>query len=269
MVNMGNVWDRTTAFIADHLRAVLAIAVPGLLVPLTASKVVGGAMQDCGAPLDPMVGGVLTVVLMVPVLWSILALTALGLSGGTAGEARGVALRNLGRAVAAIVLVVVALSILVLPLMLAGSSFVKDSCAAAAAPSGTPPIWVPIYGVVWLVLAVFVAARLTMLYPVIIAEGGVIAALRRTWQTSRGIVWKLIGVSILFQLVKAIADLAALTVFGSIARMLAPQAGPFGVSTIIVALLVACVGTAFWVIVATFTALLYREVTGRDARSAS
>ena len=74
---------------------------------------------------------------------------------------------------------------------------------------------------------------------------------------------------ILFQLVKAIAELAAMLVFGSIGKMLVPEAGPFGVSTIVVAVLVASVGTAFWVIIATFTALLYRDVTGQGLRSAA
>ncbi|MEO5493480.1 MAG: hypothetical protein ABIR08_05585 [Sphingomonas sp.] len=275
MVNMGNVWDRTTGFIADNSRAILSIAVPGLLLPLAASRVVSGAMQDCGNAINPLTGGILSVVLMVPVLWSVLALTALVVSSGGAAEAGRAALSSLGRAIAAIVLIVAALIVVLLPLMLArsgsGPSFTVNTCAASAASAaqGNAPVWVPVYGVVWLIMAVFIAARLTMLYPVVVVEGGVVGALRRAWQLSRGIVWKLIGVTILFQVVKAIAELAALLVLGSIGKMLAPEAGPFGASTIVVAILVACVGVAFWVIVATFTALLYRDVTGQGLRPAA
>jgi hypothetical protein len=275
MVDMGNVWDRTTRFIADNSRAILSIAVPGLLLPLAASRVVSGAMQDCGNAINPLAGGILSVVLMVPVLWSVLALTALAVSSGGVVEARRAALSSLGRAIAAIALIVAALIVVLLPLMLArsgnGPSFMVNTCAASAASAaqGNAPVWVPVYGVVWLIVAVFIAARLTMLYPVVVAEGGVIGALRRTWRLSRGIVWKLIGVTILFQLVKAVAELATMLVFGSIGKILAPGAGPFGVSTIVVAALVACVGVAFWVIMATFTALLYRDVTAQGAAPAA
>lgn len=276
MVNIGNVWDRTTAFIADNSRAILAIALPGIWLPLTASKVVNGAMQDCSAPMDPLAGGALTVVLMLPVLWGILALTALVVTGGGVAAARRASLGRLAQAVAAILLVVAVLVVAILPLMIVrlgnGPSFMASACADAAAASmqGANPGWVwPVYGIAWLVVAVFVASRLFMLYPVIVADGGIIGALRRAWQLSRGIVWKLIGVSILFQVVKAIAELAAASGFGLVAKIAAPGAGPFAVSTIIVAALVALVGVAFWVIVATFTALLYREVTGQEARTAA
>lgn len=271
MVNIGNVWDRTTAFIGDNMRAILSIAIPGLLLPLAANGVVSGAMQDCSAPMNPAVGGVVGIVLMLPVIWSVLALTGLAVEQAGVTAARKAALGRLPQAVGAALIVVAILVVALLPLMLTGGNgpSLMNACAPAAVPDANPNWMRPVYGIAWLLVAVFVAARLTLLYPVIVAEGGVIGALRRAWQLSGGIVWKLIGVWILFQVVKIIAELAAASAFGIIAKIVAPSAGPFAVSSIIVAIIVACVGVAFWIIFATFTALLYREVTGQGARSAT
>ena len=61
-----------------------------------------------------------------------------------------------------------------------------------------------------MIVVVFIGIRLALLYPVIVAEGGVVAAIRRSWAVSRGIVWKMIGVWLLFGIVYFVA-LAAVT----------------------------------------------------------
>lgn len=272
MVDMGNIWDRTTAFIGDHLRAVMPVALLALLLPTAVSNLVWGAAQRCDGTVSPLVAAIVSVVLVLPTLWAQLALTAVVLTpAGEAAGARREATAGFGRAVVAMLVVFAAFAIASIPLVLAmhagGTAAVHTGCGAgpAAAADGHPGWFVPLYGIALAIAAAIVSVRLTMLYPVVIAERRAVAAIGRAFRLSRGIVWKLIGVWLVFILVYAVAALAASTGLGAVFRLLAPNAGPFGVTTILVALLAAAVRTAFTVIVATFAALLYAAVTGAGA----
>lgn len=262
MIEMGTIWDRTLAFVGDHLRAILPIAIFALLLPITLATLVSDASQGCAPAIDPLVGGIAALVLVLPTLWAQLALTALALQG-PARPARA-ATGAFGRAVAAMLLLFAGVLVLVLPLILLGTGMVgvQDGCAAAAGDTPRIGLFAGLYVVALAIVAAVVMVRMTMLYPVIVAERGVIAAIRRGWAVSRGLFWKLVGVWLVFGLVYAVAWLAARSAFGAIFGLIAPDAGPFGVTTIVAALLVACVRVAFTVIVATFAALLYRAVTG-------
>ena len=271
MVDMGNIWDRTTAFIGEHARAVLPIALLALLLPTAVSNLVWGAAQRCDGTVSPLVAAIVSVVLVLPTLWAQLALTAVALmpGSGAAGAGRE-ATGGFGRAVVAMLVVFAAFAVASIPLVLAmhagGMAVVHTGCSAEpAAADGHPGWFVPLYGIALAIAAAFVSVRLTMLYPVVIAERRAVAAIGRAFRLSRGIVWKLIGVWLVFILVYAVAALAASTGLGTVFRLLAPNAGPFGVTTILVALLAAAVRTAFTVIVATFAALLYAAVTGAGA----
>lgn len=268
MIEMGTIWDRTIEFIGDHVRAITPIALLALWLPVTVSTLLSDAAQGCAPALNPMIAGIAGLVLALVTLWAQLALTALALERGAPA---GAATRAFGGTLGAMLLLFVAFVILALPLALLGATFgMHDACADASAASGDHVNWTRGFYVVALaIVAGVVAIRLAMLYPVIVAEGGVIAAIRRAWALSRGLFWKLVGVWLVFGLVYAVAWLAARFAFGAILGLIAPGAGPFGVTTIIAAMLVAVVRVAFTVIVAVFAALLYRAATGAGARPAA
>ena len=54
MVNMGNVWDRTTEFLSDNLGAVLPVTLP-VAYPLSALRLVlrGRGTAPAGTPIPP------------------------------------------------------------------------------------------------------------------------------------------------------------------------------------------------------------------------
>ena len=52
MVNMGNVWDRTTEFLSDNLGAVVPIALLTIFVPQSIS----GAIKLAGTAVAPALG---------------------------------------------------------------------------------------------------------------------------------------------------------------------------------------------------------------------
>jgi hypothetical protein len=113
-----------------------------------------------------------------------------------------------------------------------------------------------------MVFAIFASIRFTtLLLPVVVAEGGVVRALRRSFAVSNGIAWKLLGVAILFVVVVIVAWLAVTSVFGTLFRFLDPDAGPFSVGSIVVAVLGALVTTMYYVLQSAFMAKVYRSAT--------
>jgi hypothetical protein len=269
MVNMGNVWDRTTAFIGDHIGGVATIALLAILLPTTIGNVLWGAAQQCDGSVNPLVATIVSLLFALVTLWAQLALSGLVLTQGDRAAAQRTATAGFGRAVAAMLVLFVVIVVAALPLVFAisssGSAMMQPACGAATATAGKAPnIFVPIYGAILALVGAYVSVRVTMLYPVVVAERIGIGAIGRSFRLSRGIVWKLIGVWLVFLIVYGIASAATGSAFGAIFRLLAPNAGPFAVTTILLAVLVAAVRTAFTVIVATFAAQLYLEVTKAD-----
>jgi hypothetical protein len=261
MVNMGNVWDRTTEFLSDNLAAILPIAVLAILVPQAMSSAMGPARDTIGAGLSQ---GII-LVLLLPILWGQLVITALAVNANAGrAAAQSIATRRFGHMLLAMLLAFGGLALLSVPIFVAlavgGADFAAMATGAAVMPTLSRGLagFVIVYAVALLVVAVAVSVRLSTLLPAVVAaEGGVVGALRRSFALTRGIFWKTFGVLLLFGLVLWVACMAATFVFGAVFRMLAPDAGPFGVGAIVVAILIGLLTTAYSVLVAAFSAKLY------------
>lgn len=266
MVNMGNVWDRTTEFLSDNLGAVVPIALLAIFVPQSVS----GAIKLAGTSVAPGLGQAIVLALLLPMLWGQLAITALALQPDAGrGVAQSTATRRFLQYLLALLIMFGALVLLFLPIVFAlAASGVDLTALTSASPGPKPDIspalagFIGLYGLAWLILAVFVSVRFsTLLVPVVAAEGGVVSALRRSFALSRGIAWKLLGVVLLFGLVVGVASIAVTSVFGALFRFLDPTAGPFAIGSIIVAILGGLVTTAYYVIQSSFMAKVYLAAT--------
>ena len=266
MVNMGNVWDRATEFLSDNLGAVVPVALLTIFVPQSIS----GAIKLAGTAVAPGLGQAIVLALLLPILWGQLAITALALRPDAGrGAAQSTATRRFLQFLLALLILFGAIVLLFLPIILAlVASGVDLTALTSASPGPKPDIspamagFIGLYGLAWLVFAVFVSVRFsTLLVAVIAAEGGVIAALRRSFALSRGIAWKLLGVVLLFGLVVGVASIAVTSVFGALFRFLDPTAGPFAIGSIIVAILGGLVTTAYYVVQSSFMAKVYLAAT--------
>ena len=262
MVNMGNIWDRTTEFLSDNLGAVVSIALLTIFVPQSIS----GAIKLAGSAVPPALGQGIVLAMLVPTLWGQLAITALALRPEAGrGAAQSTATRRFLPSLLAMLILFGVIVVLFLPIVIAlVVSGVDLTALSNATPSSKPDIspalagFIGVYGLAWLVFAVFMSIRLsTLLVAVIAAEGGVVAALRRSFALSRGIAWKLFGVVLLFGLVIGVASIAVTSVFGALFRFLDPSAGPFAIGSIIVAILGGLVTTAYYVVQSSFMAKVY------------
>lgn len=273
MVDMSNVWDRTSEFLGDNANALLPIVLIALLVPHSVSALVSGAAPPMNATLVTAIALICALV----TLWGQLAVVALALDtdGGRSG-AVGTATRSFGRTVAVMLILLAAVAIAAAPIIgvmaANGVDFSKlgSGNAALANLSAGTALFASLYGIAALIVILVVGVRLALVYPVIVAEGGVVAAIRRSWALSRGIVWKMIGVWLLFVIVYLVAAAAITSGIGTVIGLFANMQDPFSIGRIVVAILSGVVSTLFTLIVAAFSAKLYRAATAaREGVAAS
>ena len=125
-----------------------------------------------------------------------------------------------------------------------------------------------LYGLLLVVVGVWVTARLLVIEPVIVAERRGIGAIAHAFRLTRGLALKIVGVLILYWIVATIAVWAAQMVFGSIFALIAPDGGEIGLATVLTSIVVAAVSTAFKVIAAIFVAKLYQAIGDAHERAA-
>jgi hypothetical protein len=274
MVNMGNVWDRTAEFLNDDARALMPIALLTLLIPHSVRALISGAAEG---EISPLAAGVIGLICVLIALWGQLAVVALALDpDGGRQRAAAAASRGYGRALGAMVLVFAVLLVLALPIggVLAANGVDLAAIRAGggmaqANLSGGAAAFVSIYAVILSVLVFVAAIRLALLYPVVIAQGGTIAAIRRSVALTHGIVWKMIGVWLLFAIVYIVAWLAVRSGIGTIVGLLGSSTSPFSFGRIVVAVMGGLVSMALALVVAAFSAKLYLAVTAPRASAAA
>ena len=266
-INMGTVWDRTTQFLTGTRRALTPIVLIAIFVPQLVTELAGqahaalGDMPAQGLGLAGTVAGI----------WGQLAVVALALDPDAGrGAAQRAATRAFVPALLLMLLLFVAFAVLAVPivatLVAAGADLSLFGRGAAVTPgslnlSTGAGVFLTLYSLAVAIVVLVLSVRIIPLYPVLIAEGRGIGAIGRAIRVSRGIAWKLAGVWILFLVVFAVAAGAARTVFGSITALIASDGGGFGAVAIVTAIAGAVVGTIFSLIVAAFSAKVYRAVT--------
>ncbi len=120
------------------------------------------------------------------------------------------------------------------------------------------------YELLLVVIGLWLAARLTVIVPVIVAEGRLLGAIGRSWQLTRGTTLKIVGVLILYVVVAIVASLATTLVFGSVFKLVAGRGDGVSLASVLTTIVVGVVQTGFVVVAAVFVAQLYRAL-GPDA----
>lgn len=270
MISMGTVWDRATEFLSDNLAAVVPIALLAIFLPMSVQSSLAPLTVDPG-PVKIAVS-LLSVVLSVVSLWGQLAIIALAVDPGAGRTAAtAVASRRLLPTIGIALLLLAAIMLLFVPigvaLALGGYDFqAAMSGGEADAPAGGAMGFVVLYSIALGIAFCWIAARLALVNPVIVAERRGLGAIARSVRLTRGIAWKIIGVVLLFAIVAIVAVLAVKTVFGSILQIIAGSDDPVSVATVLTSVLVGLTTTGFTVLGAAFTAKLY--LAARDGHMA-
>lgn len=261
MASMGTVWDRTAEFLSDNLGTVLPIALGAMFVPAAVSGSLSGLGQGATPGLATGLG-LASLLLAIVTFWGQLAVTALALDPAIGRGAVNVATRRLPAALLVTIVLFVALFLLAIPagVILALSGADLNAGATGGMPQVPPAaaLWLLLYFLVLLPIALWFGARLIVVAPVIVGEKAMFGAIPRSWALTRGSAFKIIGVLILYAVVATVAYLAATTAFGAVITLIAGR-GEDGLSLAMVLTVIVggAVSTAFTVLGTAFAAKLY------------
>jgi hypothetical protein len=267
MVSMGDVWDRTAEFLSDHLASILPIALLGIFVPAVISANLS-ELQQGALPGLKLALGMGSLLLAVVSFWGQLAIIALALDPGRGRGVGGVALRRLPAALLVALIVLIAGLLATIPfgviLALSGVDLSAMSTGAIPAVPAGGAAGLLVYGLLLLLLTLWLFARLAVTMPAIVGERLAVAALVRSWQLTRGVALRIVGVMILYVIVSVIASSAAQFGIGSIFRLLIGPASGISIASVLTTIIVAAVSTAFTVLGTAFTGKLFIALLARE-----
>jgi hypothetical protein len=263
---MGTVWDRAAEFLTDNLPAILPIALFAFFVPLS---IMGGLGPVLNAQVEGLFYVLWAIVFALAVLVNWGGLTLIAMAMEREAEPGAAAARRLVPAIVVWIAIGAGLVLLSLPVTLMLMSGAREGGSLSIPVAVAWPL--VIYVLVAIVAAIWVLARLILVYPVIVAEKRWFGAIARSWVLTRGIGLKVVGVILLYFLVSTVGMLATQTVFGSIFKLIAGPDGGLSLSSVLTSVMIAVVGTGFSVIVPVFTAKLYLilDAAERDRAAAS
>lgn len=268
MVKMGYVWDRTVETLNDRSSIVVPIAILALFVPAVLTTVLEG-LRPTGSPGLKMTLSILSLATSLLSLWAQLAiLSAATDPGRRLGDTTAIATRRLLPAIGVFLLVGIVATVLMMPAFILLALGGIDSTALQSGQVVMERLntgyvgFASLYGVVVVIVLLFVGARLAPLLAVVVEERRGAGAIGHTLRLTRGLTWRLVGVLLLYAIVALVSALAVQTVFGTILRLIDSGTGAITVRGVVTGAATAAVSTAFTVLATIFCARLYVAIVG-------
>ena len=269
MVKMDYVWDRTVEFLGENLSAVLPFAVLGIFLPTSIMNALNPLWSAAGQA-EKLGLAVVTLRLVLVMLWGSLAISALVVDPAHRSSAGSTATRRLPAMIGAYALIVLVIAALAIPITIVAAVAGVDMAAVQAGQPMTIASpgagWgLALYGLLFVAVLLVGSARLLPLSVVVVAERRGAGAITQAWRLTRGMTWRLIGVTILYYAVSTVAGLAMRTVFGSVLRLFGNGDGPITLASVLTGVAVAAVSAGFTTLAAVFAAKLYVAITQTPA----
>lgn len=268
MVKMGAVWDRTTKFLRANSGAVLTIAGLAIFLPTVAGTVLQAALAGDEPTSTSAAGGIVSLITTIISMLGQIALVALAIDAtlGTNG-AFSVAGRRLLPVIGVSILVSLIFLLLFLPLIVILFGSGVDWAALQAGDASTMPemtggtaLFLGLYTLVLVPVIFWLAARFSVIMPVVVWERLGVGAIGRTFRLTKGYALKIIGVFILFLIVFIVAGLAIGGVFGAILALTTDGVQGLTVGGILMAIIMGLLTVIFTVIYTVFLTKLYKSL---------
>jgi hypothetical protein len=260
---MGTIWDRTIEVLNGRTGMIARIAALGLLLPTVVRDGIV-AFSPPGNVMASLTGAALAIVALFAMIWAQLAIVAI--ASDPSVDAASASRQGRARVLPAFgitVLLTIAAVLLAVPpiVVLIQSGFDFAAAANGSSAQMTPPSvgaasFTALYGLAYLLVLLWIGARLVLLNPVILNERLGIGAIRRSIQLTKGMTWRIIGVLVLFGIVLLVATGAAQSVTGILFRIVL-GADSITTSAFLAGVAGSIVTTAFTALAAVFTAQLY------------
>jgi len=267
MISIGTVWDRTTDVLAGRAGILATIAVALFILPSVAQSALDALLPAQGSAQH--LGGILSIVAGILTVWGTLAATAVASDPAvTRDRAFAIGAARLPAGIGAFAVVLLAAVLVALPgiALLASAGF---DWARAQQNLDQPQLdvaragWALLYFLAYLIVWLWISARLVPLLPIVVNERLGLGAFRRSLALTRGSALKLIGVILLYAIVLSVVVLAASSIVGLVFRLIL---GPDALATVafVAGLAVAVITALFSVVQSVFSAQFY--LAARDAR---
>ena len=271
MVKMGTVWDRTVEVINGRTGMLASIAALTLWLPTVLREAlafvgIGGA-SPATAPA-PGALGVLFVLSLVTAALTILGQLALIAVASDPVTTRGEALRIAGHrlpvATGLALLLALGVFVALVPVVVPIAAVMPNPAAMTpesmrTAMAGIAPgtrAFIGLYLLAFGVAMLWLSARLALLNPVLVNERAGTGSFARSFALTRGLVWKIVGLAILFGIVTLVVMFAAQSVVGIVFRLIL-GGDNLRLVALLTAAVVAVVSSAVTIVWTSFVAQLY------------
>ena len=259
-LSISRAWDESKAIFARDGRLLVAVALALVVLP---TVIVGLVV-----PSDPAEGGlysglVQTAAALIATVGQ-LALIRLAIGPPTTvGAAISHGLRRFPSLLGAMILLVLAIFLLMIPIVLilaaAGLVDLENQARTLTGPAAA------IIGLA-VIAIIAVAVRFLLTAPVASAEAaGPITILKRSWALTSGHYWRLLGFLVLILILAIVLMLAAGAIGGVLGTILSPGLEVFSLGALVLALFVGIAQGVFTVLTSVMVARIYLQLSGRDS----
>ncbi|WP_374945061.1 glycerophosphoryl diester phosphodiesterase membrane domain-containing protein [Sphingomonas sp.] len=265
MVSMSNVWDRAMDVVRGRTGVLASIAASTLFLPALVRDAVTLLLTP-GSTGFALAGGLLAIVAALIALWGQLALLAVATDPATThADATRQATARFPVALAVTIVAILVVMMLLVPVGvvvgLSGADFTAMGTRGTLPDiGGGTAAFLALYALALLIAGLLIGVRLVLTNAVVLNERRGLGAFRRSWELTRGLTWRLVGVVLLYLVVIGVAVSAAQFITGAVFGLLLDSSATVA---FLAAAAAGVVTTIFSVIAAAFTAQLYVAVTQR------
>jgi hypothetical protein len=261
-LSIGKAWEETSAFLGREAKLVAPVALATFALPSILAK---WAYPGGGA--GGAAGLVMMLVLVAVLIGQMTVILLVNGWRGSIGEAMGKAASRLPILIGA--LIIVFLPIVILATFALGGMLVSAGITdpAALTPEALARMPVFLWAVIILsIFLIFLGVRMFPVSAIAASESvGPVALLKRSWQLTRGVFWRLLVLVILLGLIALVLDWAVTAVVGSIAALTAGELKAFNTSALVVALASGLVGALVSTVSAAMVGRVYAQLAGPEA----
>ena len=261
-LSLSKAWDESVRVVTHDGKLITSVALGLIVLPQVIVGVLNPPSTLSGVN-PPAWAGILSLLVAIIGVAGEIAIMRLALGRTSVGEAIAHGARRVLPAFIAILLLVLALTIILIPLILgiAGEEGLKSMATSQPTPATGAAV------LLVLVLCLFVAPKFQLVVPTAAAEeGGPIQLLKRGWQLSDGAYWKLLGFLALIVVVAMVVVLfIGQVLVGIVARTMFGTIHPLSLGALVAALLSAIAGALFAAGASVMLARIYVQLAGRSS----
>lgn len=181
----------------------------------------------------------------------------------TVGEAIGHGFRRLPATLGAIIILICALALIVVPLLIV---LLMTGLIGMPVQGQPPPRSFSTVLLLMVIACLFIAVKFIMTVPVSSAEdAGPLNIIKRSWKLTAGHYWSLFGVELLLLVTAVVLLLSAQFVGGTLAAAVGGDIAPFSLSALVLSAFMGIAQAVFTVLVTVMLARIYVQLSRGEA----